>query len=69
MRGHEFHYSQVEPTGEPESAWRLAARGREWDEGIVAGSTVASYLHLHWAAHPRIAERLAKAAAAAPAAA
>jgi cobyrinic acid a,c-diamide synthase len=61
VRGHEFHYTEVETAGAP-SAWMLSARGRERPEGIVAGGVHASYLHTHWAAHPEIAWRFAKAA-------
>jgi len=63
VRGHEFHYSAVEALdGAP--AWTLAARGAERPEGIVAGAVQASYLHVHWAAHPGLALRFARAAAA-----
>jgi cobyrinic acid a,c-diamide synthase len=84
VRGHEFHYSQVEPldgarlhgeaqlvTGasarRPDPAWTLSARGTERPEGFVAGALHASYLHVHWAAHPQLALRLAHAARAAQA--
>jgi cobyrinic acid a,c-diamide synthase len=62
VRGHEFHYSQVELETEQSSAWRLAARGGERAEGHAAGALQASYLHVHWAAHPRLALRFAQAA-------
>jgi len=66
VRGHEFHYSQIDPPpGAP--AWTLAARGRKRPEGFVAGAIQASYLHVHWAAHPRQAWRFASAARTAPA--
>lgn len=65
LRGHEFHYSQVEPLDEPiEPAWRLAARGRERVEGCVLGGVQASYLHVHWAAFPRLAHAFVRAAVA-----
>jgi cobyrinic acid a,c-diamide synthase len=67
MRGHEFHYSEVETSGSP--AWTLAARGRERPDGVVAGNVQAGYLHVHWAAHPRIAWRFARAAVRKPVAA
>jgi cobyrinic acid a,c-diamide synthase len=58
VRGHEFHYAEVEPAaGAP--AWMLA-RG---PEGFVAGGVQASFLHTHWAAHPELARRLVQAAA------
>ncbi len=70
VRGHEFHYSQVEPVSDPAApAWTLRARGRAREEGFVAGAVQASYLHVHWAAHPQIPRRLALAAAARPVAA
>jgi cobyrinic acid a,c-diamide synthase len=62
VRGHEFHYTRVEPEAELSPAWRLSARGVERSEGIVAGALQASYLHVHWAAHPQLALRLARAA-------
>lgn len=61
VRGHEFHYTQVE-SAEPSRAWELTARGRRWPEGIVKGSIQASYLHVHWAAHPEVAWRFAQTA-------
>jgi cobyrinic acid a,c-diamide synthase len=65
VRGHEFHYSTVEtvrPGAAP--AWSLTALGTTRDEGLVAGGVQASYLHVHWAAHPDLARRFAQAAAA-----
>ena len=65
VRGHEFHYSAVEATGAAAApAWSLTARGTTRDEGLVAGGVQASYLHVHWAAHPELARRFARAAAA-----
>ncbi|MCW2953181.1 MAG: cobyrinate a,c-diamide synthase [Conexibacter sp.] len=62
VRGHEFHYSEVEPgDGGRRAAWTLAARGRERREGFVAGALQASYLHVHWAAFPHVAARFASA--------
>src|SRR6185312_13160252 len=64
-RGHEFHYSVVEPVGQDaRPAWSLTARGATRDEGIVCGGVQASYLHVHWAAHPGPARRFAQAVAA-----
>jgi cobyrinic acid a,c-diamide synthase len=64
VRGHEFHYSKVDsPHGESGAAWMLAARGHERAEGFVAGAVQASYLHVHWAAHPELAHRFAACAA------
>jgi len=59
VRGHEFHYSTVEPGAGERPAWDLAGRG---PEGFVAGSVHASYLHTHWAATPELPRRLVRAA-------
>jgi cobyrinic acid a,c-diamide synthase len=71
VRGHEFHYAQIEPReGEPGApAWTLSARNRTEREGFVAGALQASWLHVRWAAHPHLARRFAEAAAAPMAAA
>jgi cobyrinic acid a,c-diamide synthase len=67
VRGHEFHYSRLDPDNCPdEAAWTLAARGQERREGFVVGGVHASYLHVHWAAFPQAARRLVAAAARAP---
>ena len=60
VRGHEFHYSEVEPGAVP--AWTLEARGAQRPEGHVSGAVHASFLHTHWAATPHIAARLVAAA-------
>jgi len=59
VRGHEFHYSAVEPGAGGRPAWDLAGRGAE---GFVAGNVHASYLHTHWAATPGLPRRLLRAA-------
>jgi cobyrinic acid a,c-diamide synthase len=59
LRGHEFHYSAVEPGAGKRPAWELAGRGQE---GFVAGGVYASYLHTHWAATPELPRRLVRAA-------
>jgi cobyrinic acid a,c-diamide synthase len=71
VRGHEFHYTQVEPTqaehahaaaDDLPAAWTLSTRGRERAEGFARGGVQASYLHVHWAAHPQLASRFVAAA-------
>jgi cobyrinic acid a,c-diamide synthase len=57
IRGHEFHYSAVEPGAGESPAWELAGRGQE---GFVAGGVHASYLHTHWAATPELPRRLVR---------
>jgi cobyrinic acid a,c-diamide synthase len=59
-RGHEFHYSVVEPGAGERPAWKLTGRGRE---GFVREGVHASYLHLHWAATPGVPRKLVRAAA------
>jgi cobyrinic acid a,c-diamide synthase len=59
VRGHEFHYSAIEPGAGERPAWELEGRG---PEGFVSGGVHASYLHLHWAATPEIPHRLVRAA-------
>jgi cobyrinic acid a,c-diamide synthase len=64
VRGHEFHYTSVEWRGpDPATpAWSLASRGRQREDGFVIGGVQAGYLHVHWAAHPDLARRFARAA-------
>ncbi len=55
VRGHEFHYSRVDPIdGGERAAWTVASRGAERLEGFVAGAVQATYLHVHWAAYRHI---------------
>jgi cobyrinic acid a,c-diamide synthase len=60
VRGHEFHYSTVEPQAGASPAWELSGRG---EEGFVVGGVHASYLHTHWAATPEVARRFVRSAA------
>ena len=60
VRGHEFHYSVWEdrPADLP-PAWLLLPRTGEGEprpEGARLGSLWASYVHLHFAARPGLAE-------------
>jgi cobyrinic acid a,c-diamide synthase len=60
LRGHEFHYSTLEPAG---TALELDAGGdRRW-EGHGSPTMLATYLHLHLGADPAPAERFVAAAA------
>lgn len=59
VTGHEFHRTALEPGSGDTAAWTLGERS----EGFVQGQVHASYLHLHWAAHPQMARRLVEAAA------
>jgi cobyrinic acid a,c-diamide synthase len=61
VTGHEFHRTAVTPAAGPLPAW--AWRGTA-AEGFVQDGVHASYLHLHWAGHPRFARRMVSAACA-----
>ncbi len=65
LRGHEFHYSQVEPVAGNglRRAWNLSAHGRTRQDGAVVGGIQAGYLHVHWAAYPELAAGFVAAAA------
>jgi len=58
-RGHEFHYSTLDPV--PDSvarAWRVEKRrGGVRAEGYVIGRTLMSYVHLHFASCPQVTRR------------
>ena len=60
LRGHEFHYSNLEPSGD---ALTMSGRNGETRAGFASPRLFASYLHLHLAADPRIAERFVATAA------
>jgi cobyrinic acid a,c-diamide synthase len=60
VRGHEFHYSAVEPEAGTLPAWEFLGRG---EEGFVVKGVHASYLHTHWAATPEVPRRLVRSAA------
>ena len=53
-RGHEFHYSSLEPAGD---ALSLQGRFGEGLAGFGSPTLLASYLHLHLGADPRPADR------------
>ena len=59
-RGHEFHYSLVEPKGQLQYACTLrdAQDKPKGQDGLVAGSTIGLYSHLHFASQPKIAASL-----------
>jgi cobyrinic acid a,c-diamide synthase len=61
VTGHEFHRTTVEPTGD--AAWVSPAGPM----GFATPTLHASYLHTHWAGHPRLATNFAAAASTFPA--
>lgn len=54
VRGHEFHRTLASPPAGPTPAWQWSGGG---PEGFAHGGVHASYLHLHWAGSPALAER------------
>ncbi|MDA8292723.1 MAG: cobyrinate a,c-diamide synthase [Actinomycetota bacterium] len=66
VRGHEFHYSATDPGGD---ALVLAGRQGTTTGGFAAPNLLASYLHVHLASYPTVAERFVSAAARSPLAA
>lgn len=65
LRGHEFHYSIVEPSGD---ALALEGRFGQGRGGYASARLLASYLHLHLAGVPGAAERFVQVATRSPAA-
>jgi cobyrinic acid a,c-diamide synthase len=60
LRGHEFHYSRLEPSGE---ALSVSNHRETWLEGHATPSLLATYLHVHLGAEPAPAERFVASAA------
>jgi cobyrinic acid a,c-diamide synthase len=59
VRGHEFHYSRLEPLGPLQPAARLRRDGEAVKpDGFTAGGLLAGYAHLHFASNPRVAAAL-----------
>jgi cobyrinic acid a,c-diamide synthase len=54
VRGHEFHRTLATPAAGPAPAWQRSECG---PEGFTHGGVHASYLHLHWAGSPALAQR------------
>jgi len=65
LRGHEFHYSVLDPPGDALDWSGRAGQGRA---GFATATLLASYVHVHLGAAPVLAERLVAACATAPSA-
>ena len=64
LTGHEFHRTTVEPSSGPAAAWLVDGEpvGFSADPAGTGRETLhASYLHLHWAGYPELAQRFATA--------
>ncbi len=62
FRGHEFHYSRVEPPGDALEVRGLLGGG---PAGFATPSLLASYVHVHLAGQPGLAEAFVRTASAA----
>ncbi len=63
VRGHEFHYSRFTRARGAASAYRIVGR-KPAAEGYARGGLLASYVHVHLAGVPALAQRLVDACAA-----
>jgi cobyrinic acid a,c-diamide synthase len=58
IRGHEFHYSRMEPEWRrTEDIYTVYAGERVMSEGFAQDNLLASYTHLHFAANPLVVRR------------
>jgi len=58
VTGHEFHRTQTSASSGPGPAWEIDGA----PAGFATDTWHASYLHVHWAGHPVLAQRFAAAA-------
>ncbi|MBL8798220.1 MAG: cobyrinate a,c-diamide synthase [Planctomycetia bacterium] len=58
VRGHEFHYSRLEPLGPLHYAAELDDGRERRPDGLVAGNLYAGYAHLHFGSCPPAARTL-----------
>ena len=59
VRGHEFHYSTLEPLAPLPYATRLLRPdGDPKPDGIQIGGLLAGYAHMHFGSNPRVAANL-----------
>ena len=57
VRGHEFHWSTLDPAPSKEqSIYRVVDQGNR-AEGFQVGSVWASYIHVHLGSHPSLPRR------------
>ena len=62
-RGHEFHYSTLEPLAPLSFATRLLRPERDpKPDGIQVGGLLAGYAHVHFGSNPEVARHLLRAA-------
>jgi cobyrinic acid a,c-diamide synthase len=61
VTGHEFHRTRTTPKAGTRAAWSIDGEA----VGFASDTWHASYLHVHWAGHPQLAQRFADAVRAA----
>jgi cobyrinic acid a,c-diamide synthase len=59
-RGHEFHYSRLEPLEPLTYAADLEHGNERRADGLASGNLLAGYAHLHFGSNPQIASSLLK---------
>lgn len=62
LRGHVFHWSEVEPFSPETSAYRVLGAEPRWD-GYQKDNILSSYVHLHFGAAPELARGFVEACA------
>jgi cobyrinic acid a,c-diamide synthase len=59
IRGHEFHYSTLEPLAPLSYATRLLRPDQDTKpDGIQVGGLLAGYAHMHFGSNPEVARNL-----------
>jgi cobyrinic acid a,c-diamide synthase len=53
-RGHQFHYSRLEPLAPVTYSAELDHDGERLPDGLISGNLLAGYAHLHFASNPAI---------------
>jgi cobyrinic acid a,c-diamide synthase len=63
IRGHSFHYSRICSYSEMATSYQVefSLSGKQQQEGYTCGNVLASYVHLHFCAHPAVAQHFAEA--------
>lgn len=58
LRGHEFHYSEMEMPESVKRVYRVSARNgqQQFAEGYSKGHVLGSYIHLHFSSNPQVAD-------------
>lgn len=61
ITGHEFHRTATQFPPGATAAWRWQTPSGKAADGWARDNVHASYLHVHWAGHPQLAQRFAEA--------